>query len=94
MAPRALIQISPSDLAKMSDGQTVAVMRVVERRHQQEFVYAMAGMIGGTACFLMIIVAFVYLIMEGHTHAAGGVLGTGVLGIVLQMFKGRLTKTP
>jgi hypothetical protein len=58
----------------------------------QEYRYSLVGLLSGGILMLSLIGGFVYLVMVGHTGAAGTLLGAGVLGIILNFIRARLRK--
>jgi hypothetical protein len=79
-----------SELAKLSDQQAVAVFELVDRANRREHSYALAALLCGTVSFLGVVAGFLYLVVQGHTQAAGVLLGAAVLAIVGQMIGSRL----
>jgi len=77
-------------LAKLSDSTAAKILEVVDHVNKREHSYAVVGMVSGTAALIACIVAFAYLVHDGHPTAAGLVLGTSVLTIVAQLVKSRL----
>ena len=57
---------------------------------KRQFLYAVLSLSAGLLSLLALIAAFVYLVMQGHTEAAAGLLGVGVLGLVGGFVRSRL----
>ena len=67
---------------EISPAMAVYVMQEAVNRNRRAFQYAMAGLLIGAVLGLSLITAFVYLVMEGHSAAAGVLLGGGALSMV------------
>jgi hypothetical protein len=50
--------------------------------HRRAYRFAMLSLLIGGILSLGLIVGFVYLVMQGHTTAAGLLLGSGALSLV------------
>jgi hypothetical protein len=50
----------------------------------------MAALFCGLAAFSGVVGGFIYLVMHGHPEAAGGLLATGVLGLIGTFLRSRL----
>ncbi len=85
--------LSPEQLAKYAKVDPSLPMLVVEARNlelKRQFTYAIVGMIAGVAVVFCILGTFTYLAMNGHTAAAAGLLGAGVIGLVGGFVRSRL----
>jgi hypothetical protein len=78
-----------SRLAAVGVTPDVAMM-AIRAEHDRSLTYALRLGLLGAACFLALIVGYVYLVIQGHPHAAGWLLGTGALAIVGQLIAARL----
>ena len=79
-----------AELAQLTEDQARAVIAAVDRADQREHSYALVALIGGMLSFLGVVAGFIYLVIQGHTQAAGLLLGAAVLAIVGQMIRARL----
>jgi hypothetical protein len=52
------------------------------RSHRRAFLYAFASTLIGGLIALSLIAGFIYLVMQGHSKAAGILLGAGALSMV------------
>ncbi len=90
MAKQQTALVPPaSDLERLSEGQTRALMDLIAKVNTLEHWYAVTGMVCGTLCLISCIAAFVYLVISDHPKSAAVVLGTAVLGIIRQMISRR-----
>lgn len=62
--------------------------------NRRDYSYALTALICGAVCFLGVVGAFVYLVMQGHGVSAGALLGAGILGIVGSFIRARLRTEP
>jgi small-conductance mechanosensitive channel len=66
---------------------------VVEARTlelKRQFHYAVLALVAGLVAFLSMVGGFVFLVLQGHSGAAGLLLGAGVLGLVAGFVRSRL----
>jgi len=56
----------------------------------QKYRYAMAGQFYAFAAFLSVVVGFIYLVMQGHPVAAGGLLAAEVMSLLGTFLRSRL----
>ena len=88
------------DLAKLTDEQATAVILAIDRSNSREHSYAfsrehsyaLTAMLCGTICFLGVVAAFVYLVVQGHARYASVLLGTAVLRVIGQIIHSRLRR--
>ena len=78
-----------SDLTVLSDDGIRAVLDTVSRVNERETRHATIRMGIAGFCFAVCVASFTYLVMGGHDKAAGLVLGTTVMGVVIQMINAR-----
>jgi hypothetical protein len=79
-----------SELAQLTEDQARAAITALDRADQREHSYALVALICGTSSFLSVMAGFIYLVLQGHTQAAGLLLGAAVLAIVGQIIRSRL----
>jgi hypothetical protein len=80
----------PEDLAKLTDSTAAKSLEVIDNANRLGHSYASLAMACGTFGLIACIVAFTYLVVNGHPTAAGLVLGTSVLTILGQIVNSRL----
>jgi hypothetical protein len=83
-SPEVIQQLSKAGLSPELLTQVI----IEDRRGKQKF--AEKNAIMGGACFIIVVIAFIYLVMEGHEKMAGVLIGTEALAIIKQMFGARL----
>lgn len=84
----------PVEMRGCSDGRRISRSAEWGRRHQRQFIYATSSMFGGILVAVGLIGGFVYLVMNNHSNAAGGLLGAGVVGIISGFLASRLDQYP
>ncbi len=85
--------LSPEQLAEFAKVDPSLPALVIEARNaelRRQFTYALTALAGGILTVISILAAFVYLVMQGHTSAAAGLLGVGVLSLVGGFVRSRL----
>ncbi|MGH9606457.1 MAG: hypothetical protein ACRD3N_12265 [Terracidiphilus sp.] len=78
----SLLELTKQQFLDLSDAKAEVIAKMAGSRQANEARYAMLGMVCGTLGLLACIVAFVYLVINGHVREAYAVLGTAVLSIV------------
>ncbi len=88
--PKALLP-PPSELASVSERVAIEILLVANLANQRAHRYATLGMICGTLSLLGALLAFTFLVVNGHPASAGVVLGSTVIAVVGKMVGSRLS---
>lgn len=70
------------------------LLQVRDRQLEREYKYASRGQWIAAIGMVGVIGGFIYLVMKGHEYAAGSLLGTGAIGLVLAFVRTRLLASP
>lgn len=76
--------LNPSQLAEyalVSPELPALVIKARNAELRRQFIYAVLSLSAGIAALLSLIGGYIYLVMQGHPHAALGLLAGGVLGL-------------
>ena len=85
--------LNPEQLAEYARVSPELPALVVKGRNaelRRQFVYAVLSLLSGVVALLSLIAGYVYLVIQGHPHAAAGLLAGGVLGLVGGFIRSRL----
>jgi hypothetical protein len=75
---------------EVDPGLPALLIQAADRQLEREYRYALQGQGIAAMGMVLVIGGFVYLVMMGHHEAAGSLLGTGLVGLVLAFLRSRL----
>lgn len=87
------VVLSPEQLqeyGKIDPSLPELVLRSRDHELQREFLYAIGSLTAGVLCLFSIVGGYIYLVINGHSEAATGLLGTGVLSLIGGFVRSRL----
>ena len=85
--------LSPEQLAEYARVSSDLPALVVKARSDEltrQFTYAVLSLLSGIVALLSIIGGYIYLVVQGYPRSAGGLLATGVLGLIGGFLRSRL----
>jgi len=83
--PPSYLLPSAQELALLNEHTAKLALEVIDKASSRRHSYAIFGMACGTLSLISSIVAFAFLVHDGHTTEAYIVLGVNVLGLLAQI---------